>query len=83
MSELLSNPRAILIVACLGAVILGLNLTLFGLWRGNKTVQAEAAKWGQALRGGREARERQNAQLEELHRAVSQLPTHPPADPDE
>jgi hypothetical protein len=73
MNELLANPKGLVILLCFGAVILGLNLSLFGLLRGNKTVQEEASKWGKALSGGQQARRQQDAQLDELHRAVAQF----------
>jgi hypothetical protein len=73
MSELLANPKALIALACLGALVLGLNLTLFGLLRGSKQVQEEAAKWGKALRGGVDGGRQQEAQLDELHRAVAGL----------
>ncbi len=73
MSELLSNPKALIGLACLGALILGFNLTLFGLLRGSRTAQEEASKWGKALMGGQTARRQQEAQLDELHQAVANL----------
>ena len=73
MNELLSNPKAWLILGCLGAMVLGLNLSLLGLLRRDKAVMEEASKWSKALRGGREGQQRQDAQLYELHRLVSNL----------
>jgi hypothetical protein len=73
MSNLFANPTGLLVVACLCGLVIGLNLTLLGLLTGNKTVHEEASKWGKALRGDREARQRQEAQVEELHRLVTKL----------
>jgi len=73
MNELLANPKAWLILGCLGALVLGLNLSLLGLLRHDKTVAEEASKWGKALRGGAEGQKQQNAQLDELHRLVANL----------
>ncbi len=73
MNALLSNPKALIGLACLGALILGFNLTLFGLLRGSRTAQEEASKWGKALTGGQTARRQQEAQLDELHQAVANL----------
>ena len=73
MSELLTNPKALIILVCFGGAVIGLNLTLFGMLRGSRSAQEEASKWGQALRGGLEVRARHEAQLNELHQAVSQL----------
>ena len=73
MNELFANPKALLALACLGALVLGANLTLFGLLRGSKTVQEEASKWGKAFTGGQAAHRKQQAQLDELHQAVANL----------
>ena len=73
MTELLSNPKALIALACIGALVVGFNLTLFGLLRGSRTVQEEASKWGKALTGGQTAQKRQEAQLDELHQAVANL----------
>jgi len=62
-----------LALACLGALVLSANLTLFGLLRGSRTVQEEASKWGKAFTGGQAAQRRQQAQLDELHQAVASL----------
>ncbi len=77
MNELLANPKIWLILGCLGALVLGLNLSLIGLLRHDKTVAEEASKWGKALRGGREGQKRQEAQIDELHRLVANLPPPP------
>lgn len=55
MEQLLSNPRGLIIIFCFGALVLGLNLTLIGVLRGDKRFQREASRWGQAIGGGREA----------------------------
>jgi hypothetical protein len=81
MEDLLANPRGLIIIACFGAMVVGLNLTLFGLLRGDKSVQREAAVWGKVLRGN-QASQRQQAQLDELHQRVADL-QRPPTPPDE
>jgi len=81
MNELFANPKALLALLCVGALVLSFNLILFGLLRGDKTVQEEISKWGKAAGGGQEARRRQDAQLDELHRAVAHLKA-PQADED-
>jgi hypothetical protein len=73
MRDLLSNPAALIALVCVGALIIGLHLTLFGLLTGSKAVHAEASKWGKALRGGQDARRHQEHQMDELHRLVSEL----------
>ena len=73
MNELLSNPKTLLALACIGALVVGFNLTLFGLMRGSKTAREEASKLGKAIRGGQAAQREQAAQLDELHQAVARL----------
>lgn len=73
MDELLSNPRGLAIICCFGAVVLGLNMTLLAVLRGDKSFQREASRWTQALGGGREIRQRQDADAAELSRLVQQL----------
>ena len=81
MNALLANPKALLALLCVGALVLSINLILFGLLRGDKTVREEISKWGKAAGGGQEVRRRQDAQLDELHRAVAHLKA-PQADED-
>ena len=77
MKELLANPASLIIVCGVVALVVGLNLTLFGLLRGDQRVRAEASKWTKPLTGAPEARRRQEAQLDELHKLVQDLPpTH-------
>ncbi len=86
MDQLLSNPRGLVILCCFGALVLSLNLSLFGLLRGDKRFQREASKWTQAIGGGREARKKQDSDAAELNRLVKQLKeqeqkgTEPPHD---
>ncbi len=75
MNALFANPKALLALLCVGALVLSFNLILFGLLRGDKTVREEISKWGRAASGGQEARRQQDAQLDELHRAVANLKT--------
>ncbi len=84
MNELLANWRMLLALACVGVLVIGPFFTLWGLWRRDQTVVAEAAKWGQALSGPRTAQQQQQAEFDELHRLVSSLsaPEPPPADSD-
>jgi L-arabinose isomerase len=77
MNGLLANPKALLALFCVGALVLSFNLILFGLLRGDKTVQEEMSKWGKAAGGGQDARRQQAAQLDELHRAVANLKSQP------
>ena len=67
--------------ATLVGFVLSVNLTLFGLMRGDKSIKAEASKWGLAVGGARQAQASQNAQAEALHSAVEALkPPPPPAE---
>jgi hypothetical protein len=73
MNDLLKNPAAWVALLCLAAFVVGLNLTLIGLARGDRNVREEASKWGKALRGGVDGRQQAEAQMDELHAAVEQL----------
>jgi hypothetical protein len=83
MEELLSNPRGLVIICCFGALVLGLNMTLVGVLRGDKRFGREAAKWTQAFGGGRATRKQQDSDAAELNRLVRQLKEqeHPGQDP--
>lgn len=73
--------RTIVIVVVIILFVLSVNLTLFGLMRGNKNVQAEASKWALAVGGGRQAQANHDAQVAALHSAVEALKqTQPPAE---
>jgi hypothetical protein len=78
MSELLSNPKGLLALACIGGLVISFNLILIGLLRGDKTVHEEMSKWGKAFDGGREMRQAQTAQLDELHQLVEKLKANTP-----
>ncbi len=67
------NWMALLIVACLGGSVVGLFAWAFRLMRGDKGALAETSTWGKVLGGAREGQRRQDAQLDELHRLVSNL----------
>jgi hypothetical protein len=73
MDELLANPTGLVIICCFGALVLGLNMTLVGILRGDKRFQREAFKLTQAFGGGRDVRQKQTNDAAELHRLVQQL----------
>ncbi len=81
MNELLSNPRGLLALVCIGGLVISFNLILLGLLRGDKTVLEEMSKWGKAFGGGRDALggKAQSAQLDELHQRVEKLKASPPS----
>lgn len=79
MRQLLANPAAIIIICLIVAFVLSVNLTLFGLLRGDKRVRDEAAKWARAVGGGTAGQRRQAAEYDELHRVVAALKS-PPAE---
>jgi hypothetical protein len=83
MDQLLSNPRGLVIICCFGALVLGLNMTLVGLLRGDQRFAREASKWTRAFTGGRDVRQQQADTAAELHRLVGQLKTqdHKEQDP--
>lgn len=74
MNELLANPKALVALLCVVALVVGINAMLFSAFRG-RSFQQHASKWSQALGGGAEARRRQREQFDELHRRVQQLDT--------
>jgi hypothetical protein len=67
------NWTALLIVACFAGFIAGLFAWAFSLLRGDKGAMAAASRWGKVLGGARDVQRQQEAQLDELHRLVSQL----------
>jgi hypothetical protein len=73
MDQLLSNPRGLVIICCFGVLVLGLNLTLLGVLRGDKRFQHEASRWGKVIGGGRDLRQKQADDAAELNRLVQQL----------
>jgi|CXWL01.1.fsa_nt_gi hypothetical protein len=82
MDKLLSNPQSLLALLCIVALVIGVNLALFGAVGKSKLFQEQAGVWGKALSGGAEGRKHQNDQLDELHQRVQQL-QKPPANEDE
>ncbi len=73
MKDLLSNPQGLLLLCCVGGLIVGLNLTLVGLLRGDARVRFETSRWASAFTGNRTARRQQEADYAELHKRVSGL----------
>jgi hypothetical protein len=73
MEQLLANPRGLIIICCFGAAVLGLNMILVGVLRGDKRFAREAAKWTQAFSAGRDVREKQADEAAELNRLVKEL----------
>ena len=73
--EFLNNINwiALLIVACFGASIVGLFAWAFSIWRGDKSALAETTTWSRVMNGARDGQKRQDTQLAELHRLVSEL----------
>ena len=67
------NWTALLIVACFGASIVGLFAWALSVLRGDKGVLAETSTWSKVIGGAREGQRRQDTQLAELHRLVSEL----------
>ncbi len=80
MPDWLTNPRALIVIVCIGALVLGLNATLLSFLLGNKAALREASVWRQTLRGGSERQRQQDAQLDELHRIVSDFKSNKPQD---
>jgi hypothetical protein len=83
MDQLLANPRGLIILCCFGALVLGLNMTLVGILRGDKRFQREASRLTQAFGAGRDVRQKDTADAAELRRLVQQLQDQEPKEPDE
>ena len=75
----LTIPGPLIVVLILGMVILAIAATMVGaLRRGGQ----HSGNWGAALNGARERQRRQAAEMEALHRAVTDL-TADKATPDQ
>jgi hypothetical protein len=83
MDQLLSNPRGIVIICCFAALVIGLNMTLLGLLRGDKRFQREASRLARAFGTGRDVRQKNEAAAQELNRLVTQLKDQEQKGPDE
>jgi hypothetical protein len=79
MPDWLTNPKSLIVLLCLGTLILGFNASLISLLLGNKAVGRDAPSLSQVLRGGSERQRQQAAQLDELHRIVSDFKSDGPS----
>ncbi len=77
MKSLLSNPQGLLLLCCVGGLILGLNLTLLGMLRGDSRVRLETSRWASAITGNRDVRRQQDADYAQLRQRVSELGPRP------
>ena len=75
MPNSLSIPGPLIVVLILGAVILAVAATLVGALRRGAM---GGGSWGAALNGARERQSRQSAQMDALHRAVTDLTAENP-----
>ena len=66
----LTIPGPLIVVLILAAVILAVAATLVGALRRGAN---GSGSWGAALNGARERQSRQTAQMDALHRAVTEL----------
>ncbi len=78
MDDLLANPQKLLALLCIAGLVIGVNAALFSALLHRQASQQQASKWFQAVSGGREARQRQNEQLNELHQRVQKLHNESP-----
>lgn len=75
----LNNPGLIVALCLIIGLVVGVNATLVSLLRrGASRGEGGAGSWSRALSGARERSQKQSAQLDELHRAVSALSNDPP-----
>lgn len=78
MSELLSNPRALIGLTCIVALVIGINLPLLSAFRNSKFLQEQVKILGHAIGSGAEIRKQRQEDLDELHRRVQELKSEPP-----
>ena len=81
----LTSPGLLLALCVMGGLVIGVNATLVTMLRRGSHSKATSNPWGQALGGARERQRQQTAQMEELHRAVTNLsaPISEPVKPNE
>jgi hypothetical protein len=77
MPGILNNPGALLAICLVAILVVGINATLFTALRRSLSGDSEIRRWRQALGGALASQRRQDAQMDDLHRAVSQLPAAP------
>ena len=77
MPGILNNPGALLAVCLVAVIVIGVNATLFTALRRGLRGDSEVRRWRQALGGAFDSQRRQDAQLDDLHRAVTELPVAP------
>ncbi len=68
----LNNPGLLLALCLIGGLVIGVNATLITMLR-RGSGPSDGSPWGQALGGARERQRQQTAEMEELHRAVTNL----------
>jgi hypothetical protein len=73
MDVLLANPKLLIAGVIIILLVLGANWALLSAFRGDKSAAERAAKWGKAMRGNAQAQQQQQADLDELHRRVTEL----------
>jgi hypothetical protein len=73
----LTNPGLLLALCLIVGLVVGVNATLVTLLRRGSGGR-DGDQWSRALGAGREQQRRQSAQLDELHRMVSELSTGRP-----
>jgi hypothetical protein len=74
LNRLVSNPLGLCLVLFLvGFVVANLMMLVSMLSRKPALDDEFAAKWGKAFRGGFDAQKKQQADLDDLHRRVSDL----------
>jgi hypothetical protein len=78
--NLFSNPTALVAVACLLGLVIGVNAMLLAALSNRKGLDRELGVWRKALSGGRDVQREQDAQYAELHQRVANL-SKPPSEP--
>ncbi len=73
MDALLANPKLLIAAAFVVLLVLGVNWALLNALKADQGAAERAAKWGKVMRGGAQAQQKQQADLDELHRRVAEL----------
>jgi|GraSoiStandDraft_4_1057263.scaffolds.fasta_scaffold1135409_2 hypothetical protein len=69
----LSDPRLLIGLVLIIALVIGVNFVLINLLRGKRPDERESSVWGRALGGARRAQRQQTADYDKLHQMVTSL----------
>ena len=72
---LTANPKLLIALVLVIVLVVSINWVLFNAMKIDPTAAERSAKWSQAFRGGAQARQKHESDLDELHRRVAELKT--------